>query len=845
MVDFLKEYKEYMDGIDAAAYHKDEFRWEEDGYTVTRSYQYSPPGCHDSCGLLFYTKDGKLEKVEGNPYDPYAMGKLCMRCLNLAEAVNSPQRLKYPMKRAGERGENKWERISWEEAFDLIEEKVRDSWATNGYGHILVAHGTGRNINWLVPSMARLAFGTNQISMCTFTGDSCYMPRLCGGVAVLGDYAIADASVSHPDRYLNPEWRPPEVLVVWGNEPLTSNGDGFLGHWLVPCTMMGTKIISIDPRLTWWGARAEYHLAIRPGTDAALACAWLHVIIEEDLYDHEFVDYWCAGLEQLRESVKDCTPEWAAEICWLDADDIRESARLYASGNNSAIQWGLAHDQQRTAMSVCLACCDLMAITGNLDVPGGNVTIHNAFEINGGYSSNIEKLTPQARANKINQLTGLGADPAKNIDFLSCIQADSLVYVLESGQLADGTEFPIDMMWIESSNPLACMAQDAPRAYEFFHNIPFIVNADPFVTPTSVALADLILPVAMSCERNSARTWWTPLRSFTKVTSYYEAKTDEEIASELVCRLNPEAAEELGWTDDIGVVNWYIGGADGKRVGLVGGVEGTSVVGHDGCGMTFEELTVDHCGVAYDEWNSIYKKYEKGLQRPDGQLGFNTPSGRIELYSSTYYQWGLSPYPYHIDPPQGPVNTPELMEKYPLILTTGGRSFEFFHSEHRMFPTMREFHPLPRLTIHPDDAEKYGIVDGQWTWIENDHGRYRQIAYVTPKIRPGMVHSEHAWWYPETEGAEPNLFGTFDSNPNNVTVMFETGEGALGSSIKSNICRVYPYQEGDEMPGVVVTRKGGFKDYEKGSTRGRLDGRTWQEGQDDLKAVWQKGVFKQ
>ena len=162
--------------------------------------------------------------------------------------------------------------------------------------------------------------------------------------------------------------------------------------------------------------------------------------------------------------------------------------------------------------------------------------------------------------------------------------------------------------------------------------------------------------------------------------------------------------------------------------------------------------------------------------------------------------------------------------------------FGIFEGNRSGFPRKlgaSEFHPLPQLTINPADAEKYGIVDGQWAWIENDHGRFRQIARVSKRIREGMVHCEHAWWFPEQEAAEPSLFGVFDSNANNVTVLFETGEGALGSSIKSNICRVYPYKEGDEMPGVVVTRKGGFGDYEPGSMAGCKGGKTWEEGQDE------------
>ena len=135
-------------------------------------------------------------------------------------------------------------------------------------------------------------------------------------------------------------------------------------------------------------------------------------------------------------------------------------------------------------------------------------------------------------------------------------------------------------------------------------------------------------------------------------------------------------------------------------------------------------------------------------------------------------------------------------------------------------PTMREFHRWPLVMVNPADAERYGVEDGQWVWIENDHGRFRQVCKVTPRVAPGVVHAEHGWWFPEQEASEPSLFGTFDSNPNNCTRAFETGEGGIGSAIKSMICRIYPCREGDVLPGVQVCERGGFGDYTVGAMRG-------------------------
>ncbi|NTU89883.1 MAG: dehydrogenase, partial [Actinobacteria bacterium] len=207
---------------------------------------------------------------------------------------------------------------------------------------------------------------------------------------------------------------------------------------------------------------------------------------------------------------------------------------------------------------------------------------------------------------------------------------------------------------------------------------------------------------------------------------------------------------------------------------------------------------------------ATYKKYEKGILRADGSIGFGTPTGRIELCPLAYQAWGLTTTPFHTEPIESPISTPELMEEYPLILTCGGRSFEFFHSEHRQLPTMRELHPLPLLTINPATAKQYGIEDGSWVWVENDRGRFKQIANIRPTVNEQTVHAEHGWWFPEQEPAEPRLFGTFDSNPNNCTRAFETGQGGVGSSIKAMICKIYPYKEGDMLPGEQVCEHGGW-----------------------------------
>ncbi len=801
------DYQEYLDSVDRKAYHEGEWRWQEGDFTVTRTNHWSPPGCHNGCGVLLYVdKEGKLARIEGDPLAPFNGGKLCMRCLDMVEAVNHPDRLKYPLRRAGERGENKWERISWDEAYDIIVEKVNYIKENYGSHTILFDHGTGRNIGWQLPLFASTALETPNVSNFGFSGFACYLPRMIASSAKMGEMNIIDVSETHELRYADSTFRRPDVIMVWGNEPLKSNADGFLGHWIVECMQMGTKIISIDPRLTWLGAKAEVWLQVRPGTDGALGIGMLNTIINEDLVDHDFIDKWCYGYEQLVESVQGKDADWAAEICDVPAEDIRKAARIYATAESASIQWGLAFEQQLSALGVSAAALDLMGVTGNIDRPGGNLLMKCAFDIEKRYGLGDFKIPRENYKHKLTTSAGI-----EESDIVACASADSFIHASEAEE-----PFKIQMLWIESGNPIACSSMDAPRAYNAMNNIPFIVVADPFMTPTAVAHADIVLPVAMSCERNAVRTWWTPARSISKCTSYYEAKSDEDIILDLGRRLKPE---NWPWKDDKELSTWYL--CDQYAEG------GTSYEGD------FEELQA-RGGYKYDPWNSEYYKYEKGMCRPDGQPGFDTATGRFEFWSWGYNHWGVDPMPYHIEPKNSPVSTPDLLKEYPLIATSGGRSYEFFHSEHRQLETMREFHPYPLVTINPQTAAAHGIEDGDWVWIESPHGRCRQKAFLFPGIKPNTIHMEHAWWFPEEEAAEPSLYGVFDSNINNMTKIFETGQGGIGSDIKSFLARIYKYEEGDQMPGEVVTREGGFGDYVPGAWAGDIASMKEREGQTDF-----------
>ena len=822
----LFNYQEFLDSIDRKAYHEGEWQWEEDGYTVTRTYTYSAPGCHDSCGVLMYVKDGKLCKIEGDPLDPVANGRLCMRCLNLVEGVNYEKRPKWPLKRVGERGENKWERISWDEALDTIADWIHTNLDEKGFGResIFVNHGTGRNISSWVPFLGGACLGTPNIGAVGSSGYSCYLPRTCGTAASIGDFPIVDASEGHEDRYNNPEWLPPSVVVIWGCEPLQSNADGYLGHWLIACMQQGTKFITIDPQLTWLAAHSEYWLNLKPATDMAIALAWLNVITQEDLQDKEFIDYWCAYYDDLKEYVAQFTPEWASEVCELDPELLRESARFYANAERGAIQWGLAFDTQNDSIQLCQTVSNLMSICGNIDRPGTNILVRNGFEINPGYATSQLYCPPETFAKK---LTVDLVHPGY-VQFIGMADCDAVNTALETGQ-----PYPIKMFWSQGANCIGNTGNGSPRIYKMFKDIDFCVVADPYMTPTAVALADIFLPLKTTAERDSMRVWWTPLRAMKSVSEWYEAKSDEELIIALGHKLNPELFEKR-WPNLEALLNDYLvrgfniydpeTGKSYKSAGRskAGMVEVDSVFtdyykrrGPENC--TFDYLVKEQCCYEYDDFCNTYYKYEKGLLRPDGQPGFSTPSGRIELIPyATFGAWGIDPWPRHHMSIHDAMaqNDPEFAAKYPLVCINGSRCFEFFHSENRQQATMREFHPWPVVKIPTKVAEEMDIHDGEWIWIESSEGRCRQTARIDSTLDPRYIHAEHGWWFPEAEPSFPTLYNSFDVNINTITAVYETGPGGIGSPFKSVRVRIYKVTDENIEPsgGKVVHELNGWRD---------------------------------
>lgn len=726
------------------------------------------PGCHGGCGVKVFIDNGKLVKIEGDEDHPYLQGRLCPRALALTQYVYHPDRLTYPLKRVGERGEGKWQRISWDEAFDTCEKRLREIRDKHGAEAMVFGQGTGRDAGGPIIFLA-YAYGSPNWTLFGLSGISCFTPRLAAMHSVSGDFTFPDASQFSPQRYEDPEWVAPKCLISWARNLAGSHCTDhyFSGHWVVDMMKRGTKLIVIDPVCSWEASRAELWLQVRPGTDGALALAMLNVIINENLYDREFVEKWTHGFDKLKERVQQYPPEKAAEITWVPAEKIVQAARLYATSKPAAIRFGQPLDSNAEATSTIQALNCLWTITGNLDIPGGNVITRPPFGVTI-YPYSTQEVIALYGQEFISNLTKkrIGADRYPLVrNFRAWALSDSVLEQMETGK-----PYPIKGLWCQTNNFMACTAQDPKRHYEAVRKLEFNVVVDTFMTPTAQAIADIVLPAASFPEKDSVFTTGVPLNAIHKVITVGECKPDWEINFELAKRLNPDA---VPWKNVRELFTQRIKAS----------------------GLSFEELAERPWVLApknHPSGTVPYRRYEKGQLRPDGKPGFRTPTGKVELYCTTFENYGLDPLPFHKEPIESPVSTPEVWKEYPLILMTGRRDGVFFHSEHRQIPWLREISPFPTVELHPDTARSLGINEGDLVWIEGVRGKVKRRAKLTPTLHRQMANALHGWWLPETDGKAPNFYGIWDLNVNQLVPMgCQSTAGFGGAPTKTMLCKIY------------------------------------------------------
>ena len=691
---------------------------------------------HGGCGILAHVENGRITKIEGDPDSPLSKGNICAKGLAQLERLNHPDRLKHPLKRTGERGEGKWGRISWDEALETIAAKIRETIERDGQRAISFAQGTPKGLE--IYLMIRLANILNIPNVAT-PGNICHMPRETASTLTCGFFPVPD--------YDNA----PACVMVWGSNLFQTNEEGILGSRLRRALDQGAKLIVIDPRKTGIAARANLWIQPRPGTDLALALGMLRVMVDEGLYKSDFVENWTKGFLELKEHLQQYPLERVSEITWIPKDRIIEAARLFSQTRPACIQWGNALEHNLNSVQCARALLILMTLTGNLDVPGGNVNRVGPPLMRPGELAQLKKFPDKKEkmmSPEFRLATMLGFVPSQLI-----VKA-----------ILTGRPYPVRLMYIQGGNPLLSYP-NASETFQAMKRLDFLTVSEIFLTPTA-QLADIVLPAATNFEFDDFGHFGLPhgfiLARPKIVEPLEECWPDSKILNELGKRLG---YDQYFWSDMRKCLDEILKPA----------------------GMTYDDFKA--IGILKGKWE--YKSYEK--------KGFNTPSKKVEIYCQQLKDWGYDPLPDYQELPESPFSTPELFKEYPLVFTSAKDPF-YFHSSYRNIPALRKLSPEPIVLIHPETASHSGIDEGDWVAIETKRGTIRQKARLSPEIDPRVIILSFGWWFPERKDLE--LSGWKESNLNILTDNGPPYDAAIGSTaLRAVPCRIYKSQGFEQTHG--------------------------------------------
>lgn len=720
--------------------------------------------CHSHCNVGVHIKDGQLVKVEEDREHRHAatLAKLCRPCPRARNApvwFYHPDRLNYPLKRAGERGEGKWRQISWDQALDEIAEKLIDIKNKFGAEAIATSSGTGRTTDEYRCRFFNLLGSPNHVGQ----------GHICFGPANVASSLVCGGSSMSPAR------RNTMCTVMWGtNSPISIRR-----YWLYLSQSRkasGMKLIVIDPRRTGPAEEADIWLQLRPGTDCALAMGMINVIINEGLYDKKYVDKWCYGFDKLAERVKEYTPEKIAEITWVPADKIREATRIYATSKPALIDTYMGVEQLPNCIEALHARYILTAITGNFDIVGGemlrrpNPTLISEFDVELNDILTEEQKAKQLGGDRFRLMSYRGYDllieTARKVhsEFTRAHSAFAHPYMVYDAMIT-GKPYPVKAMITNASNPLVTQV-NVKHVYKALKSLGLYVVMDYWRTP-SAEIADYVLPAASWLERPNIWTWWDNSAVVEvgeaalphQEPGKYDRRRDYDLWRGLGIRMGQQ--EYWPWQTLEEAYSYRL-----SRFGC-----------------TLEKFMTEKHG--FDIPDMEERLYEK--------TGFGTPTGKLEMYSTILEKLGYDPLPKYIEPTEGPISNPELAREYPLILITGSRHQPFFHSEHRQIDPLRQMHPEPIMRLNPETASRLGIGDGDWVWVETSRGRVRQKCQYFDGIDPRVVDTQHGWWFPELPAEEPWLHGVWESNINVCTTDEPEHCNTIsgGWPLRTLMCKVY------------------------------------------------------
>jgi anaerobic selenocysteine-containing dehydrogenase len=653
---------------------------ENRGRTIVKAA--CPHDCPDTCAMLVTVEDGRAVRVAGDPEHPFTRGFLCTKVANYEQRTHSPDRIRTCLRRTGAKGEGSFEPISWDEALDEIAARYADLARSKEGAETIMPYSYCGTMGLVQSqSMDRRFFhrlGASQLDR-----------TICASAGSAGYKATIGATIgTDPERFGEAR-----LILLWGTNTLTANVH--LWPEILAARDAGAHIIAIDPRRTRTADKCDEHIAILPGTDAALALGLMHVIFAEGLEDKDYLENYTTGADALRRRASEYPPERVASICGLEKDVIVRLARLYAGAHPSVIRINYGLQRHRGGGMAVRAITCLPALTGAWRNPAGGILLSTSgtFPLN---FSALERpdLMPAKRTPRVLNMSALG----------DC--------------LLKTNDPPVRALYVYNSNP-AAVAPDQSKVLEGLRREDlFTVVHELFMTDTT-DYADIVLPATSQLEHFDLHKAYGHLYltiNERAIEPLHESKCNTEVFRLLASRLGFE--EDCFRDSDEEIARTALS------------------TNHPALeGITLESLR------------------ERGWMRlnlpetfaPFAEGNFPTPSGKCELYSEAVEALGLDGVPDYIAPNESQQSAPGLAESYPLALISPA-AHAFLNSSFANLPKQLRQELRPFVEINPVDAEARGIENGSRVRAFNERGSCELYAVVTTRARKGVVVSPSVWW---------------------------------------------------------------------------------------------------
>jgi anaerobic selenocysteine-containing dehydrogenase len=641
-----------------------------------------PHDCPDTCATLVTVENGRAVKIAGDPDHPFTQGFLCAKVNRYIERTYHAERLLHPLRRVGPKGSGQFDVISWDEALDEVASRLSAIAASPDGPQAILPYSYAGTMGYVQgSSVDRRFFHALGASLLDRT-----ICSTCGGE---GMRMTVGANVGADGESI-PEC---DLVLLWGTNTLTSNPH--LWPFIVKARENGARVLAIDPVRTRTADQCDEWLPIRPGTDAALALAMMHVVFEEGRQDQDYLERYTLGWEALRERAREWTPQRAAAITGLSAERIRALGSEYGRARSCFIR--VNYGLQRHAgggMAVRTIAC-LPAVTGHWRRPGGGVQLSTS----GSFKFNKEAL--------------MRTDLCSRSRIINMIKLGEALTTPNAG--VGGP--PVRALVVYNTNPAAVAPDRNMVLRGLAREDLFTVVLEQFPTDT-VDWADIVLPATSQLEHwdvHFAYGHHYATLNRPAIEPLGECKPNSEIFRLLGRRLGLEPA--LFADDDLALIRQSLDSTEPSMQGV-----------------TFDKLM-------QDGWVrlNIPKPFT-----PYAQGGFPTPSGKCEFYSERMAALGFDPLPTYTPPRELPETAPELGRRYPLSLISSPRHY-FLNTTFVNIPSLRK-NAEPELVMHPADAERRALGAGTRVVVHNERGHFTATLRVADSVREGVVWAPSIWW---------------------------------------------------------------------------------------------------